>query len=94
MAYVAAANDTLNPGARHWPHFHELGHNHAAAAWTWGCTAEVTCNFFAAWAQYTVGVGAVLGVGGPWQGEESRSGLLGACTAPSSSSRECATAAS
>jgi hypothetical protein len=35
-------------------HYHELGHNHQEASWTWECVGEVTCNFFSAYGMSVV----------------------------------------
>jgi len=37
-----------------WGHFHELGHNHQVADWTFDGTTEVTCNLFSLYVSETV----------------------------------------
>ncbi|GAB4822327.1 hypothetical protein N2152v2_009373 [Parachlorella kessleri] len=54
MTYMDVTDTALDIKANHFPFLHELGHNHQVAAWTWGCTLEVTCNLFAARAMVAV----------------------------------------
>jgi hypothetical protein len=37
-----------------WGHFHELGHNHQQADWTFDGTVEVTCNLFSLYCMETL----------------------------------------
>jgi hypothetical protein len=54
MTFLDVVEGTLDPQAGHWGHLHELGHNFQDGPWTWGCTGEVSCNWFAARASAVV----------------------------------------
>ncbi|KAF8059185.1 TCAF2 [Scenedesmus sp. PABB004] len=57
MTFMDVVDSTLEvrpEAAGHWGQLHELGHEHQRSAWTWGCTGEVTCNWFSARAEYAV----------------------------------------